>query len=246
MSQDRVFSEEEVAEIMRRAVALQEQTKHGATEYKPGVTQAELQRAAKEMGVDPSFLEQAIQEQLLGAPTKQRGFMPEQHRVVEGELDPEDFDIILSQVRTTASRRHPVTQVGRTLRGRAFTGSGLAELEVTSRNGRTKIGVKPTFILEALGMFYPAFIATMVVNANLAGGGAPITALAVTTGAFGLAALGFRAWISRSRAAAAKLADKLQEAVSEHIQEGLRDNLKKDTTGTETDHAEDVIRNKLS
>jgi hypothetical protein len=244
MNENRVFSEEEVAEIMRRAVTLQEQTKHGAAEYRPGVTQAELQRAAKEMGVDPAFLEQAIREKLEGVPTKQRGILPEEQRVVEGELDPEDFDIILSQVKNISGRR-PITQVGRTLRGRAFTGSGLAELEVTSRNGRTKISVKPTFILEALGMFYPAFIVTLITNANLAGGGSPLTALAATTGAFGLAALGFRAWLSKSRAAATKLADKLQDSVTEHIasESPLRERLSSDSRpDVNTDEAQDENR----
>jgi hypothetical protein len=216
MGTERVFSEEEVAEIMRRAVSLQEGTKDASSAYKPGVTHSELMRAAKEMGVDPSFLEQAINERLKGRIGK-RKFLGEESRVVDGELDPSDFDIVLSQVRTRASRRHPVTQIGRTLQGQAFTGSGLATMEVTSRNGRTRINVKPFVVFEALGTFYPAFIVTMLANAKLAEMGNPAGALAVTTAVFGAAAIGFLGWVNRSRSAAANLADKLQATISDHL-----------------------------
>jgi len=221
MSDDRVFSEQQVSDIMKRAVALQEEAK--ASPYRAGVTQDELARAAKEMGVDPACLEQAIREKLTGAPEKGSGFLKEEQRVVEGELDPQDFDIILSQVRSR--RRHPIVQVGRSLQGRTFTGSGLANLEVTSRNGRTRINLKPFPILEVLGTFYPAFIITSIGGSALADKGFAGVAAAIAAGAFAAAAIGFKFWLGRSRQATARLADKIQGVVQDQVTEDVRSRL---------------------
>ncbi len=243
MREDRVFSEQEVAEIMRRAVTLQETAKEGGAEYRPGVTKAELQRAAKEMGVDPAFLEQAILEKLDGVPAKHHGYLPEEQRVVEGELDPADFDIILDQIKTRARSRNPITQVGRSLRGQTFTGSGLANLEITSRNGRTRINLKPFPVFEILGTFYPAFLVSMIAGGSLAQHGMGGIATAVAGGAFGLAILGFRQWISKSREATARLADKLQSAVSDHVGKDLRENLGAVPAAEESKENADIEQN---
>lgn len=213
---DRVYSEQEVAELMKRAVALQEGSKESTNAYRPGVTREELVRAAEEMGVEPRFLEQAISEKLLGNTPRGHPVFQEEQRVVEGELDPADFDIILGAIRTASSRRHPVTQVGRTLSARAMTGSGIARLEVTSRNGRTRINVKPFPVLEVIGTFYPAFLVSMIAGGQLSHA-APGVATAVAAGAFAAAALVCRAWLSRSRTAASRLADRLQGVISEHV-----------------------------
>ncbi len=222
MGQNRVFSEQEVAEIMRRAVALQESAKEEGSAYRPGVTQGELERAAREMGVDPLILEQAIREKLSGKPSKPFGILPEEQRVVEGELDPNDFDIILSEIRTRRRGRNPITQVGRSLQGQAFTGSGLANLEVTSRNGRTRINLKPFPVMELLGTFYPAFVVTAIAGSALADKGMAGAAVAVAAGAFGAAFLAGRMWMAKSRVATARLADKLQAVVSDHLAGDVR------------------------
>lgn len=215
---ERVFSEQEVTSLMKRAVELQEANKHPQKEYRPGVTRDELVRAAKEIGVDASFLEQAIREKLQGKTATGSPLFQEEQRVVDGEIDPNDFDLVLQALSTVSSRRHPVAQVGRTLSARAMTGSGIAKVEVTSRGGRTRINVKPFPALEIIGTFYPAFIVSMIAGSNLSHG-APGLATAVAGGAFGLAALLCRAWLGRSRNAAARLADRIQAVVSDHLAE---------------------------
>jgi hypothetical protein len=241
-SEHQVFSEQEVAEIMKRAVSLQEASKDSAQTYRPGVTREELLRAAQEMGVDPAFLEQAIVEKVQH---KQRGplsLLQEEQRVVEGELNPDDFDLILDQIRVAATRRHPVTQVGRRLSARAFSGSGLAQVNVTARNGRTRIDVRPTPILEILGTFYPAFILTMTVGSGLAAQGQQGLAAVVAGGAFAAAAIACRAWMGKSRHAATRLADKIQSIVSGQVKESvLRDRLENTAPGSEKDGAHDQL-----
>jgi len=213
---DKVFSEQEVAALMKRAVELQEANLHAQKDYRPGVTRDELVRAAREIGVDPSFLEQALREKLQGKASTGSPLLQEEQRVVEGEIDPNDFDLVLKAIRPMSSRRHPVTQVGRTLLARSFSGSGIARVEVTSRGGRTRINVKPFPVFEVIASFYPAFIVSMITGSNLSQG-SPGIATAVAGGVFALAALVCRSWLGRSRQAAIRLADRIQDAVSDQV-----------------------------
>lgn len=216
---ERVFSEQEVTSLMKRAVELQEANKHPQKEYRPGVTRDELVRAAREIGVDPSFLEQAIREKLQGKTATGSPLFQEEQRVVDGEIDPNDFDLVLQALSPVSSRRHPVAQVGRTLSARAMTGSGMAKVEVTSRGGRTRINVKPFPALEIIGTFYPAFIVSMIAAAPLAESGQPLLGAGVAAAAFAAAALVCRSWLGRSRSAAARLADRIQGVVADHLAE---------------------------
>ncbi len=219
---DKVFSEQEVAALMKRAVELQEANLHAQKDYRPGVTRDELVRAAREIGVDPSFLEQAIREKLQGTASAGSPLFQEEQRVVDGEIDPNDFDLVLKALNPVSTRRHPVAQVGRTLSARAMTGSGMAKVEVTSRGGRTRINVKPIPALEIIGTFYPAFVVSMIAGSNLAHG-SPGIATAVAGAAFGLAAILCRTWLGRSRQAAVRLADRIQGVVADQLEESRVD-----------------------
>jgi hypothetical protein len=212
----RVFSEQEVSEILKRATTLQESSGQGPT-YQPGVTRDELLRAAQEMGVSPQFLEQAIKEQLGDTPQPHTSLIPEQERVVDGELDPQNFDLILDGIRHLRGR-HGARQVGRSLSAKAFHGSGIARVHVTSRGGRTKINVKSVPVIEALGTFYPAFIISMIAGTNLAASGNNAAAYAVAAVAFLAAFFACRAWMIRSRVNTAKLADKIHDIVADEIE----------------------------
>lgn len=214
----RVFSEQEVADIVQRAAKLQEESATAAKAYKPGVSRAELERAATEVGIAPEFLDLAIREKLAGGqPRSFFGLAQPVERVVEGEIDPQDFDLILENIRIWSSRRAPVTQVGRTLHARAFTGSGAASIDVQSRNGRTRVRVKPFPIFEILGTFYPAFLATMMAAGPLAAAGHGIEAGVVGIGSFLAALGGFAFWSRKSNRAAARLADKIQSNIADQV-----------------------------
>jgi hypothetical protein len=216
-SDRRVFSEQEVGELVQRAAELQERSADGG--YTPGVTREQLERVAREVGVEPEFLERAIDERL--APGRKSGFLREEERVVQGELDPQNFDLVLSRVRARRSRRHPATQIGRTLQAQIWTGAGLANLEVTSRNERTRIRVKPFPIVEILGTLYPAFLATLLGGAGMAAAGYPVGSALLATTAFTAGALGFRSWIRASNRRAARAAEKVEAVVASQLHHPL-------------------------
>ena len=245
MAGDRhVFSEQEVGEIIQRASNLQEQGNEAATNYTPGVTRSELERVAKEMGVAPQFLEQAIEERIRGVrPKSKSSLLQEECRVVEGELDPSNFDVILEEISKKTIGRHGPTQIGRTLMARAMSGSGIANVEICSRNGRTRINVKPIPIFEILGTFYPAFIVSMIGGGAFAGHGAPGIGLGIAATAVTAAAIGCRAWLGKSRAAAVRLADKLQGVVSDEVS---RQEASKTPSGTIETQTEPEVQVRLN
>ncbi len=209
-----VFSEKEVSEIMQRAAKLQEQEQ---TAYTPGVTQEELVRMAGELGVDASVLERAIAEQTQRKEKRPFNFVREEERVVEGEIDPNDFDLILENVKTRRSRRNPAVQIGKTLRAQAISGGSLQNVEVTSRKGRTRISVKHVPFFPIFATLYPAFMGTMVASSVLAGHGHQGLAVAAATGLFGAALIALRTWLARGNKGTAELADKLQRTISEEL-----------------------------
>jgi hypothetical protein len=211
----RVFSEQEVGEIVQRAAELQERSGQWALSYSPGVTREQLERVAREVGVEPAFLQQAIEER--GRERRASVFLPAQERVVEGELDPNDFDLILEQVRSVRTRHHPPTQVGRMLQARVWTGSGLANLEVISRNQRTRVRVKARPIVEFFGTFYPAFFVSLFGGAALGAAGHPGVSAALAAGSLTAAAAGFRFWTHRSQRAAGKIADQLEGVLQQQL-----------------------------
>lgn len=214
----RVFSEQEVADLVQRAAKLQEESSTAAASYKPGVSRTELERAANEVGIAPEFLDLAIREKLAGSqPRSFFGLAQPVERVVEGEIDPQDFDLVLENIRVWSSRHMPMAQVGRSVQFRAFTGSGAASVSVQSRNGRTRIRVKPFPIFEILGTFYPAFLATAMAAGPLASAGHGIEAGVVAIGAFLAALTGFSFWSRKSNHAASRLADTIQSNITDQI-----------------------------
>lgn len=215
----RVFSEQEVSEIIRRAAELQEGSASSSSEYRPGVTREELERAAAEVGVSPQFLQQAIQEKLAGVQQRQSGGLaPEEERVVEGELDPNDYDVVVEQLPLRSSRKFPVSQIGRSMQARAMTGSGLASVTLHSRNGRTRIRVKPVLVFEALGSFYPAFLLSVIAGAPMADAGHGALAAGIVAAAWTAATLGFFGWAKKSRKNASRLADRIEAIVAEELE----------------------------
>ena len=93
MAHERVFSEQEVGQIIRRAVEITEEG--SAQAYTPGVTRSELEKIATEVGVSSEALERAIEEarQHTGKRWPLR-LTEEFERVVDGELDPSEFDLL--------------------------------------------------------------------------------------------------------------------------------------------------------
>lgn len=188
----------------------------GGKDYTPGITRAELENIAKEVGVDPKFLELAITQQ--GKPESKTGALrltEEFERVIEGELDPADFDVIvdyikpLKQIGTTG-----FSQVGRTLQASAWTGISQANVSVSSRNGRTRLKVASNPLFAFLMGGYPALIGSVISAASLSEAGYVGYGIAAAA-AFLVAGFGtVRALIGKGHSAAAKLTDKLEAAIA--------------------------------
>lgn len=212
MPDDKIFSEQEVGAIVRRAVELQEKA---GSEYKPGVTREELGKLASEIGVDPKFLDLAINE--AGSSKSVQGplnLTAEFQRVIDKELAPEDFDILLKHLRR-GNRRHPITQVGRSLTGQAWTGASLANVDVSSRKGRTKVTVKSTPIIAYLAAMHAPLIGSFIALSSLAASGNILLGLAIVLPILLLASLAFGALVRKGHQKAHELADKLTQEIEE-------------------------------
>ncbi len=172
MSGQQFFSEKEVGEIVKRAAELQERTGTDATRYVPGVSREELARVAREMGIDSSYLDRAIQERLEGPGDGTPhvlgvAFAKEFEKVIPGELPLEDFDVVMEEI-GPRRRSHFASQVGRMLTSQVTSGIGIGRLQVSSRDGRTRLRVRSFPLFAALITLYPAFIATIITCSNLA------------------------------------------------------------------------------
>lgn len=160
---NRVYSEQEASEILQKAAKMQE-AEGGGPDYTPGITLDELVRIAAEAGIDPKVLERAIAE---GNTPKEKAKWPfEIERVLDGELEPGDFDLIQTAIGAA-------TQVGRTLNSTIWTGTGMSTVFVSSRNGRTSLSLKANPFLSLFFVLYPLLVIAFVGTAIGSGGRSP-------------------------------------------------------------------------
>lgn len=145
---------------------MQEDQGHGPS-YTPGITVEELQRIAAEAGIDPAVLDAAMKSDKDKKADTKLTF--EMERVLQGELDPSEFDVILEALGPT-HRRQGVTQVGRTVSGTVWTGAGHTNISVNSRNGRTRLSMKANPFFAFFIVLYPLFIGSILMSAALAEG----------------------------------------------------------------------------
>lgn len=214
----RIFSEQEASEILQKAAKMQEERGHGPS-YTPGITLEELERIAAEAGIDPAVLQAAL------APdkeSKEKTKWPiELERVLQGELDPSEFDVILEAI-GPAHRRQGLTQVGRTVSGTIWTGMGHSTISVNSRNGRTRLSLKANPFFSFFMVIYPLFITSILLSAALSENRAPgwviplIWVLALIAGTF-LIPLSLKG----HKKAAQKKMDDLEEKISQELADKL-------------------------
>jgi hypothetical protein len=207
----RVFSEQEVAEVVKRAIVLQEQEHE--TAYTPGITKDELLRVAQDLGIDIKYVEAALQ---MGRPSEtKRGplnLTAAYERVVDAELDPANFDVIMEELKPLNGRQG-VLQVGRMLSGAIWTGWGSGHASISSRNGRTKIEIKSNPLISFMMTLYPAALLAIGLGAAIGEGGAPLVGFGVAVGVLAMGAAAFGGVLRRSHESARKLVDKLVEKV---------------------------------
>lgn len=212
-----LFSEAEVTEILKAAVRLEEDDASRHV-YAPGVTAEELTRIAAEVGIDPQHLEEAIRRHSAGEGAV-RETATEIERVVEGELDPDDFDVMFESLGKTSGRHPPVHQFGRTVRAQVMAGGGVVGLEVTSRNGRTRIRSTYTPAIQVMGTIYPASLAAIGTGIALATAGMPFLAAASALALLGGSIFAFKKWTRHSRKQQRELVERLAEWVAKHAKQ---------------------------
>jgi hypothetical protein len=216
--QQHVFSEQEVAEIIQRAAELTEEG-HQAGGYTPGITRDELRRIALEVGVSPEALDHAIQERLANVPSERRSgfrFVEEFERVLDGELSPENFDVILENVKPLSNIGQPhAAQIGRTLRASAWTGVSQATIEVSARNGRTKLKVRSNAFFAALMSLYPAVMGSVISGGALGEAGLGWAASAAVGAFLAAGAFAFFRLVKAGHRRAGELANRIAAVISE-------------------------------
>lgn len=197
-SEERQFSDEELAKILKTATELQA----GGAER--GLSRAQLDQVASEVGIDAALVARALREldapktdraavTLLGAPSE---FVVE--RVLPMEAGSTAHELALNAVRDACSDIRDIAQLGRQFNCRAKLGAAHVEVGVTTTDGSTTVRVRvhlndviaETFAIRTVllggGIGFLAFAAN--VNSNL-----PLA------GALGLLCLGTGAWAARRR-----------------------------------------------
>lgn len=231
----RIFSEQEAADLLIKAAKLQEEQPHENT-YSAGLTYDELVRMAKELGVDEKYLSQILNQTVasdsqaevkkwLGMVTR-----AELERVIDGELPPEKFDVLMEELTLhqpigTVGMQNMIRQVGRSIQGTIKTKTGYAGFQITSRNGRTRIKTKLQPFLNYFATIYPAnIISIFPFLASASGKLSWLISLGIFGGLNFLAWLGTRALTNRSLDAMKESTDKLEQLIIEE-NAGLRNTL---------------------
>ena len=218
MPEKRVFSEQEVSQILKRAVQIME--KDAAQSYTPGITEEELAKIANEVGVPPDALRRAILES--GDQSEKKGpfhLTEEFERVVEGELDPSQFDILTEGIKPLSKNgQMHMAQVGRMLSMSAWTGVGQAKIDVTSRNGRTRLKVKSNAIFQFLMTLHPSLMISIVTLASMSEHGMGWLGAAIGAGVMSIGGLLFGKLTKLGHRRAEKLADDLRARIAETLE----------------------------
>jgi hypothetical protein len=215
-----VYSEQEASEILKRAASMMEKATGEGDAYTPGITREELERIAHEVGVDPKFLQLAIAEQ--GQPESKKGpfnLTEEFERVIEGELDPSDFDVLAEHIKLLGNAGQPaIAQVGRSLQASAWTGVSQAKVNVSARNGRTRLQVKSTPLFAILMGGYPALMGAIISAASLGERGHVGLAIAAAVGFVGAGITAFNFLLRKGHEKARQLTESLKLRIADETE----------------------------
>ncbi len=217
MPTNQIFSEEEASQILQRAVEIS--SNEPSQNYTPGITREELERIAGEVGVSVEALERAIREG--GSTVSKSGLFnltKTYERVVHGELDPNQFDLICEGVRLM--NRHGqsgANQIGRTLKMTAWLGTGHGNVDVASRNGRTSIKIKTNAVIGGIITLYPAFVGSIIAIGTLSSHGLGWIGAAVATGLMTIGGVVFKFFTKNTQKNAERLANELKDRVQSVI-----------------------------
>ncbi len=158
---ERRFTDQEVREILQKAVKKSPPGRKGSLVRSEGLSLVELQSIAEEAGLDPARIETAAREvalkrsnrpgHLLGAP-----LVTNVERRVDGEFAPEDTPEILSVIRRTMGQQGDIAEIYGSLEWSAATDSEERLVTLSARDGATTIRSSSNLGNLAVLTFVPA------------------------------------------------------------------------------------------
>lgn len=162
----RSFTDKEAAEILQRAVQLQESAAQGRAGLLPenGISEEELRRIAQESGLDLQYLDLALKGGPPSSDVRRSRFdwAREYEYSLEGTFPVSKFDLLLETVGPSRGRSMGLRQVGQSIEGQIVKGLGFGRLRLTARDGRTKLFVRSTSFLPFMCFAYPGLLAALV------------------------------------------------------------------------------------
>jgi hypothetical protein len=224
----RRYSEREVRLILKSAAGLQRR----ATEDAPasgGMSLAELEQVATEVGIDPSLIRRAAAQLETALPRQERNrFLgrPAEiliERVIDVRLGPEMFDQLLEVVRATTHEVGEVSTVGRQFGWKGRLRGAKTDVSISAGEERTTLRIRVALDEVAVGHF-------MLKTALFGGGGgligaaalasaagplAPVVGLAILGTGYGWSRLGFARTADEFRRDATQLIDQLAKRAAE-------------------------------
>ena len=157
---ERRFSDQEVREILKRAV---ERAPSRALVKNEGLSLSELKAIGAEVGIDPDRLEDAARavaakgiqrpHRLLGAPTNLNF-----ERKAVGTIDPDDAPEVLAVIRRTMGQQGDAAEIRGSLEWSTKGDSGERFVTVTSRDGTTTIQASANLTNAAVLTYLPVGI----------------------------------------------------------------------------------------
>lgn len=233
----RLYDEDEVARILKRATELHREESTG-TRSGGGLTLKDLEEIAAEAGIDPERLRRAAFEIDQGGAqgtSQWRWLVGEAttlvyERTIAGELPDEAFEQVVAVIQESSLDYGQPSLLGRTLTWRAETPTKTRSIQVvvSSRNGQTHIRVEERLHQLAGGLF-GGITAGVGLGVGM-GVGVPVgvAALGSVTFAFafplGITALSYlgareiyRVLVARRRSILSDLAARLAETVTANV-----------------------------
>jgi len=172
---ERRYGDDEVAQILSRAVQPVASSALPARRPSEGITLGELEAVAAEAGIDPSRVRQAALA--LGEGSESGGRIPffgphPSHvfdRVIEGEVPRERLSDLVGIVRRLLRVKGKVVVVGNWLE---WTSDGTTiHITVKPEAGKTKIQLMGDAGFKLVGLFGPAALASLIALVSLGNGG---------------------------------------------------------------------------
>ena len=224
MPNKRLYSDKEISAVLKRAAELQRGRGSAGTS---GLSLAELEQIAAEVGIDPDFVKTAAMEleegrtedtfHLWGGPTS-----VELERIVEGEVSEARWEEIVAEIRRIYEVAGETGQVGRTLEWihRHQTGER-AHVTLTPMGQQTRIRIFYRMTDWAVALHVPllSVIITPIILQFIFLNLGPVletgVAIFIVMAAFMLARLAFGAIARRQERKARKLLARLEDLIAE-------------------------------